>query len=563
MKKLNLIALTFAALTSQTGCIGPKPDETDNPYATAEIQEKLAKQIDPALQTVPKDYFETLDYGTFYKKKDEILSVLNTPEEKQFWQTLAALRMRILHTTSLIDDDIEKLEQQMQDESISPNTLAAVLAYEQAHPYTPDLAKVHQAREYMIGMALGNMPIPPDEEETKAYIERWGGKDTAAFFQKNRTETLNYFEQALQQRKSGQKPQSYEEIQRQLEMAEYTVHFAGSALYPAELIAANFLLSLEDELVYSHPKTDIENTFSIRSARPEAKRPLPYTLVLLWYSIAENKIYKLEEMLPRETLKEKIINDNGNWDALLFALKPHGKVTLYVCNQANKKTEEIASFEAEEEDTEFADFRQFGAQYDGGETPSATWEEYQQRALSHFPEAAENLKQNGLTANQTDSNLPEEQLKEAEPATPSAEAKQAAQQAYQAMGISPLHYALLSGETDNVKELIASGADVNAKAPNMGTPLLYACTVGNAEAARLLVNAKADVNAAGDTGYTPLMMACQTGNKELAELLVTAGADVNAKHVMNGQETGLTPLKIAQDGGHSEIAALLVSASAH
>ncbi len=149
------------------------------------------------------------------------------------------------------------------------------------------------------------------------------------------------------------------------------------------------------------------------------------------------------------------------------------------------------------------------------------------------------------------------------PGAPSAEAEQAAQNVYNSMGITPLHYALLAGETEKVKELIASGADVNAKAPNMGTPLLYACTVGNVEAARMLVNAKADVNAAGDTGYTPLMMACQTGNKELAELLVTAGADVNAKHVMDGQESGLTPLKIAQGGGHSEIAALLAAAGAH
>ncbi len=81
MKKLNLFALAFAVLASQTGCIGPTQNDADlPPYASAEIQEKLAKRISPELQTVPQDYFETLNYGPFYEREDEILSILNTPE---------------------------------------------------------------------------------------------------------------------------------------------------------------------------------------------------------------------------------------------------------------------------------------------------------------------------------------------------------------------------------------------------------------------------------------------------------------------------------------------------
>lgn len=95
MKNLNLIALAFTVLASQTGCIGSQPDEAAIPYATTEIQEKLAKRINPELQTVPKDYFETLNYGPFHGREEDILSVLNTPEEKQFWKTLAALRMQM------------------------------------------------------------------------------------------------------------------------------------------------------------------------------------------------------------------------------------------------------------------------------------------------------------------------------------------------------------------------------------------------------------------------------------------------------------------------------------
>lgn len=715
MTKFNLLVLTFAALTSQTGCIGPKPDEAAIPYATAEIQEKLAKQINPDLQTVPKDYFETLDYGTFYKKKDEILSVLNTPEEKQFWQTLAALRIKITEMAALTAGDSALLEEQLQDTAIPAAVLSAVLDYEKQHPYTPDLAQIDQARKFMIGMALGNLPIPPSEEESKNYIEQWGGEDTAKFFQKVRTELLAHFAAALQQRKAGQIPDSLEDRQRKEQgIAEYAVHFLGPVLYPSEMMFADFALTPDGEGdVYSYPALFFKNQApsSLNSIRLENEKPLPYKLDLMWYSITENKVYSLETELPRETLKAKILGGAGQWDALLFTLEPYGKVTLYAFNQTNNEKEKLASFEAKTEDAPFERFQQVFGQYDNRETPAKNWDEYHQYALANFPKAAENLKKNGRPVAGPDVNyweenpenifegLPDAQdintpdndgftplmnairknagntvstlikegadvnyqapsgetalglavdgnfvlfakelisagadvnkrntasgrtplidaamtgnaeivkmlleagadknarvflygqeldenaltaavnngnseiaemlraagAEEITPSQPSAEAKQTAQQAYQATGISPLHYALMTGETDKISELLAGGADVNAKAPNMGTPLLYACTVGNAEAARLLINAKADVNAAGDTGYTPLMMACQTGNKELAEILVAAGADVNAKHVMNGQETGLTPLKIAQGGGHTEIAALLVAAGA-
>ena len=717
MKKLNLFALAFAVLASQTGCIGPTQNDADlPPYASAEIQEKLAKRISPELQTVPQDYFETLNYGPFYEREDEILSILNTPEEKQFWKTLSALRMQMAASASLAAEDADLLDEQLQDTAISPAVLSAVLDYEKAHPYTPDLTEVDQARKFIIGMALGSMPIPPGEEETQKYIEQWGGEDTAKFFQKVRTELLAHFEAALLQRKAGQTPDSFEERHRREQgITEYAVHFVGPVLYPAEMMFAEFTLSpTDEEAVYSYPPLFFKNQApsSIHSIRLENEKPLPYKLDLMWYSITENKVYALETELPRETLKAKVLGGAGKWDALLFTLEPYGKVTMYAYNQVNNDKEELASFEAKKEDTPFARFQQVFAQYDNRETPAKNWDEYRQYALANFPEAAENVKKNGRPVAGPDINyweenpanifegLPEEEalntpdkngftplmnairknagntvstlIKEGAdvnyqapsgetalglavngnfvlftkeliaagadvnkrdtssgrtplidaamngnaeivrmlletgadknarvvlygqeldenaltaavnnehaeiadilrragaegitPGAPSAEAEQAAQNVYNSMGITPLHYALLAGETEKVKELIASGADVNAKAPNMGTPLLYACTVGNVEAARMLVNAKADVNAAGDTGYTPLMMACQTGNKELAELLVTAGADVNAKHVMDGQESGLTPLKIAQGGGHSEIAALLAAAGAH
>ena len=131
-----------------------------------------------------------------------------------------------------------------------------------------------------------------------------------------------------------------------------------------------------------------------------------------------------------------------------------------------------------------------------------------------------------------------------------------------AAGFTPLFHALMAGDNARLKALAEQGADVNIKAPAVGSPLLFACTSSNLEAAKILINAKADLNAVGDSGYTPLMMACQTGNKELAGLLISAGADINVPHIMDGRETGLNALKIAENGGFEDIAALLKAAGA-
>jgi len=131
-----------------------------------------------------------------------------------------------------------------------------------------------------------------------------------------------------------------------------------------------------------------------------------------------------------------------------------------------------------------------------------------------------------------------------------------------ASGMTPLFQALMTGNTERVKDLLKLGADVHVKMPGIGTPLLFACSAGNVEATQALIDAGADVNVPNDTGLTPLMFACSTGNKALAEALIVAGADVNAQHVMNGQPTGMTPLKMAQGAGFAEIVSLLEAAGA-
>ena len=146
-------------------------------------------------------------------------------------------------------------------------------------------------------------------------------------------------------------------------------------------------------------------------------------------------------------------------------------------------------------------------------------------------------------------------------------------------GWTPLHYAAYKGHKEVVELLIPKGADVNVKGI-LGTPLDLANRGGQTEIADLLrkhggkygtihgaargggieavkefLAAGVDVNAkAGDddTGDTPLHKAAFNNHKEIAELLIAKGADVNAKN-----NFGRTPLDNAIGRKLPEIADLL------
>ena len=80
-----------------------------------------------------------------------------------------------------------------------------------------------------------------------------------------------------------------------------------------------------------------------------------------------------------------------------------------------------------------------------------------------------------------------------------------------------------------------------------------AANTGNIEAVKQVVANGADVNAKDTIGYTPLHHAAFGGHKEVAELLIAKGADVNAK-----DKNGNMPLDAANDGNQPEIMDLLV-----
>lgn len=155
------------------------------------------------------------------------------------------------------------------------------------------------------------------------------------------------------------------------------------------------------------------------------------------------------------------------------------------------------------------------------------------------------------------------------------------------LGATPLHNAVWAGRADLVKQLIAQGADVNARHTDGGsTPLDFAALRGettiaallihagarpdiaamhlaaardNVEMVRLLLDAGADPNARDASGSAPLDEAAFHGVKEVAALLIARGAEVDRPN----PQTGATPLNEAAGSGNAGVAELLLARGAN
>jgi hypothetical protein len=90
-------------------------------------------------------------------------------------------------------------------------------------------------------------------------------------------------------------------------------------------------------------------------------------------------------------------------------------------------------------------------------------------------------------------------------------------------GQTPLHVAAFNDRKDVAELLLASKADVNAKANNGSTPLHLAAAKGNKDMVELLLAGKADVNAVDNDGWSPLHSAVVWDHKDIQELLRQQG----------------------------------------
>ena len=110
------------------------------------------------------------------------------------------------------------------------------------------------------------------------------------------------------------------------------------------------------------------------------------------------------------------------------------------------------------------------------------------------------------------------------------------------------------GDLEQIRDLLAQGADVNANNGGDETALQHAAWNGNLEVVKVLIDNGADVNATCVTGLTVLMSAVQGGrNLDIVTLLVGKGADTKARY-----SDGHTVLMAAAWGGNLDVVKILI-----
>lgn len=102
-------------------------------------------------------------------------------------------------------------------------------------------------------------------------------------------------------------------------------------------------------------------------------------------------------------------------------------------------------------------------------------------------------------------------------------------------GMRPLHCAVLGDRMQAVQELLANGADMDAKTDLSLTPLMISAANGNVGITRLLVEKGADVNARQTNmhGDTALMKGAKKGSTDVVSALLDGGADATLTDAFN------------------------------
>lgn len=123
--------------------------------------------------------------------------------------------------------------------------------------------------------------------------------------------------------------------------------------------------------------------------------------------------------------------------------------------------------------------------------------------------------------------------------------------------ITPLFIAVENGNVEIAKLLIGAGAKVNVRNSDKQTALMQMDGDATAELVNLLIGAGAKVDLINDDGDTALNLAAENCNTDVIQALIDGGADVNLAN-----KEGVTPLMNAADKGDIESVRAILNAGA-
>ncbi|MGE0488685.1 MAG: ankyrin repeat domain-containing protein [Vulcanimicrobiota bacterium] len=121
--------------------------------------------------------------------------------------------------------------------------------------------------------------------------------------------------------------------------------------------------------------------------------------------------------------------------------------------------------------------------------------------------------------------------------------------------ISPLHRAVLDGDTQRVRDCLEQGIPIDLMANDGLTPLHWAAAAGQIEVIRSLVELGADPNAVGEEGETALMVAIQSAQSQAVEALLSLGTDPH-----RADQRGFTALHRGAEMGQLDTVRRLIEA---
>ncbi len=117
--------------------------------------------------------------------------------------------------------------------------------------------------------------------------------------------------------------------------------------------------------------------------------------------------------------------------------------------------------------------------------------------------------------------------------------------------------AIRQGDPVQVYDLIAAGADVNAKDKYGQTAIMLASRNGQTDVVQLLVDAHAELNVTAKYNLSALMLAVINHHGNIVRILVDAGADLNLRGSGAPGFHNKTAAELANDNGQKEIATYL------